>query len=377
MEDRRYWERQAQRVAWHYNLGWWWSGFLWVVIGLSVLCACAILWARQMDVPLRPVWLGAGSALLIGAIGAYFEARRRFFSKRDGLVRLDVRLGLNNRLISAWDGVGEFPPARKAAGGWRWRWGRTLLPLAGCALLNLAAMEIPIGKSTPVAKMEPPSTWTQVQSWVEQLDRSGLVDHKAVEELREKLDALKDRPESEWYSQSALEAGDNLREQTGDAIRALQRDLQNSSATLEAAQQMGAEMSPAEMKAAQQALDQARQGLELGKLPLNARTLADLKKADLSKMKTLSPEQMASLQKRLREGASVCKSCTGAGAGDKFMLALGSQNGGNGGVSRGPGTVPLRLNPLPTQLETSSTAALPDADLAHALPGEVVGLASG
>ncbi len=378
MDTHRYWNRQGRRVARHYNFGWWLSAFLRLSAGVCVVFACALLVLRQAAAGTDALWMAFGGALVLAAIAAYGWARRKFFTARDGLVRLDVHLGLHSRLAAAAAGVGEFPPVRAIDAGWAWRWSRLLAPIAACGLFVAAAAWIPVGREEPPrATMEPPSAWTQVASWVEQLAESGIVEPQAIEELRAKLESLRDRPEAEWYAQSSLEAGDSLREQTAAAIRALQRDLENSAVALEAARQADGRMSPAELKAARQSMDQALQGLELGRLPLDAKTLADLKKIDLSQIKSLTPEQLAKMQQRLKEGAQACRSTTAGMAGDGLMLAFLAGESSGAGVQRGPGSKPLDLNPRATELKTSATAALPGADMERALPGEVVGLASG
>ncbi|MGH8045977.1 MAG: hypothetical protein ACREKL_01915 [Chthoniobacterales bacterium] len=379
MDSQRYWKRQGGRVALRYNVGWWLAAFLNYSAAVCIVFACVLLILRQANVATQGAWIGLAVAIVLCALAAWLRNRRRFFTTEDGMVRLDVQLELNSRLTSAAAGVGEFPDASRAADGWRWRWLRMLAPVAGCTLFIAAAALIPIGRTQAAATVEPPSSWTQVESWVEQLEKSDVADKKTLEELREKLDSLKDRPTDEWYSQNSLEAGDNLRDQSRDAIRALQRDMQTAAMTLSAAEQFSEQMSAADMKSAQGGLDKALEGLELGKMPLNKELLEQLKKADLSKLKTLSPEQLAKMQKRLKEGAGVCKSCVGANEGDGYLMALYrvGQNPGNGAPTRGPGTVPLQLNPRETELNSKTTAGLNSTDLDSALPGDVVGMATG
>lgn len=377
MDARRYWNRQAGRVAWRYNAGWWLASFLNYSASACFVFACVLLVLRQSGMAPGLAWDGFGAALAICAIAAFLRNRGRFFTSRDAMVRLDVEMGLHSRLTAASSGVGDFPAVVPAADGWRWRWARVLVPVAGCALFVLAAAFIPVGTGRLAgATVEPPSSWTQVETWTEQLDRADLVDRKALEDLREKLDDLKNRPTDEWYSQNSLEAGDNLREQNRDAIRALERDLQSAAMALSAVEQFSEQMSDADMKAVQGAMDKALEGLEMGRMPLNRELLEKLKNADLSKLRTLSPEQMAELKRRLKEGIGVCKNCAGGEDGDELALAW-PMPGQSWSVDRGPGTVPLELNPQATQLDTKSTQALNGADMDRALPGDVVGLASG
>jgi hypothetical protein len=147
---------------------------------------------------------------------------------------------------------------------------------------------------------------------------------------------------------------------------------------LSAIEQFSDQMSAADLKAVQGGLDKALQGLEMGRMPLNSDLLKQLKNVDLSKVKMLSASQLKMMQDRLKKGMGVCQACMGGLDGEGSLMAfmqMGRQ--GPGAPTRGPGTVPLDLNPRATELNTKSTAGLNGADLERALPGDVIGQAGG
>jgi hypothetical protein len=362
----RYWRGRARGVALRHNIAWWLARFLPAAFAWSALTACVLLALRHMEISTRLPWIvfAVGVALLAGL--AWGRARRQFLSATAGLVRLDVRLRLNNRLTAASAGVGEFPERQPADDGLSWRWPRLLAVSGGAVVILFAAANIPVGRahSERVALEQPPA-WTEVAEWADELEKSEAVEPEAVQKLRDQLGDLSSQPEENWYAQSSLEAGDALREQTADSIAALQRNLQAASSALAAAE--GA--SQADAQALGQKLASAVEGLQMGNLPLRSEALAELKGLDPSKLRTLDPKRLAELRKGLGKGEKACAACLGPG-GKKLAGAV--PEAGNGGVDRGPGTAPLGLRDRPTDLHTQTTEALTGEDLSRALPGDVV-----
>ena len=67
--------------------------------------------------------------------GASVLTRRARLGERDGLVWLEARLGLHNRLSAAAEGVGEWPGAERYAPVFAWRGLRGATPIAFGPLL--------------------------------------------------------------------------------------------------------------------------------------------------------------------------------------------------------------------------------------------------
>jgi hypothetical protein len=374
---RAFWLRQAQITAWRHNAACWLDGFLPLAIGASVIFAGALLLLRQNGNASRDAWLIFGGALLLAGGVAFARKRQEFFSRRDGLVRLDVTLGLHNRLTSAFAGIGEYPAPRPVQDGLRWRWQRIVAPLAVCALSIAAAAFVPLAaQAERAAVIEQPVAWTQVESWIEQLEQSETIEPQSLQELREKLEDLRAQERERWYSHNSLEASESLRQQTEQSLQAMSRDLSAAAAALAALEQLQEQAPGPASEQMQEALKKALRGLELGSLSLDKELLAQLQDLDLSKLKQLTPEQAAALQRRLKEGAKACKACLKPGAGDKEADAL-LLAAAQGGISRGPGTVPLTASDTPTELHTEKTEAVENDDLSRALPGDVLGLGQG
>lgn len=365
-EAAAYWRRRARGVALRHNVAWWLARFLPAAFAWSAVIACVLLALRHMEISTRAPWIVFAVGLAILAGFAWGRGRRQYLSIADGLVRLDARLRLNNRLTAASAGVGEFPGRQPADDGLRWRWPRLLAVSGGAVAILVAAANVPVRRAHfERVAVEPPLAWTEVAEWAEELDKSDAVEPEAVRKLRDQLGDLSAQPEENWYAQSSLEAGDALREQTADSIAALQRNLQAASSALAAAE--GA--SPADAQALGQKLAAAVEGLQMGNLPLRSEALAELKGLDPAKLRALDPKRLAELRKCLGEGEKACAACLGPG-GEK--LAGGAVETGNGGVDRGPGAAPLGLRDRPTDLHTQTTEALADGDLSRALPGDVV-----
>ena len=376
-----FWRRQARLTALRYNAGWVLGTFLPLCLGASAVFACALLVVRENGREGITPWLCFALALLACLGFAVWRGRGRFFTVADALTRLDWHLGLHNRLSAASAGVGEFPAARPAPDGLAFHAPRIAVPLASAAALVFLAAWVPLSRRgatfTPTTA---PIAWNQTAQWVDALQKTDLLQQPSLEELKERLEELRQQPARDWYSQSSLEAGDNLRDQTGKSIESLQRDLQSALGDLEKMQNFSDQTSATESKEAHDNLAKALQGLEMGNLPLNRELLDSLKNADLANLKTLTPEQLEALKQRLKSGDGVCKACLHPGdkPGGQFAVAAFSVPGkprvpGPGGG----GTAPLYLNEKPTDLHGSATDAVSNGNLEHALPGDLMGVGQG
>jgi hypothetical protein len=380
-DAERFWRRRARVASIRYNFAAWLAVFLPIVFVQGAVASCAILFVRKADAPLQPVWIGCAGALAAAAIVAIALSRRKFFSVADALVRLDAVLHLHNRLTAAAAKIGEWPaPADTAHDGFRWNWLAIFTPLAGSALLVAAAASVPLGSKTfaPPHPAEQPVAWTQIESWLDKLEAKRLVEEQALEKLREQIEELKKQSAENWFTHSSLEAGDNLRQQMEQSLRELKRDLEKASAALAAAEQLGVQASPEDLKAVSDALQEALKGMELGNLPLDKDTLAKLKDLNPANLKQITPEQLKHLLEQMKDGAKICKLCLNPqadGEGIESGLAMGQD--GNGGVNRGPGSPPLTLKENPSDLGTTRTEKIAADELSHAAPGEALGVSKG
>ena len=129
------------------------------------------------------------------------------------------------------------------------------------ALVGTAAY-LPLSKRAPVfVPAVPPAAWAQAAKWIDSLQKSGLLQEPALAEVRERLEQLQRQPARDWYSQSSLEAGDSLRDQTAQSIDALQRDLRSTLGDLAAMQRFTDQTSASEIKGTSENLDNTLKGL--------------------------------------------------------------------------------------------------------------------
>jgi hypothetical protein len=329
-------------------------------------------------------WQIFWAVILLGAIACLSLSRKKFCSVRDALVRLDASLRLNNRLTSALDGVGDWPPElpENTPDGLRWRWQRILVPpLASVAILFFAAnVEITPDKANDLHHKEEPLAWTRVESELETLKKQDIVNEESILTMKEQVDELRKQSPEEWYSHSSLEASDNLQAKTNDAIRSLQRDMESVLNTLNAAEQNGDAMTNDQLQKLGAQFEQPMQGLELGTLPLNKDLLNQLKNIDPNQLRNLSKLQMDQLKQSLQKGITGCQACLTPGDDQQAaLIALMEQNQGQGasGHPGGGGPAELGLKPDQTNLNTKTNQQISNDDLSHAAAGDLVGVSKG
>ncbi len=375
-----FWLHRARREALRFNAGWWLQMFLPWVMGLGILACVGILVLRSSG--RSPAWIGgfvlAGG--LIGVVTALWRARKHFLTRAEALVRLDADLRLRNRLSSASQGIGDWPsPKADAALALRWHWPSLVWPPLASLALALAALVIPLPEGrahTPVAKAGPPA-WETTQEKLDALREDELARREAVEEFENSLDALRKQPSDQWFRHESLEASDHLQTQLDQAMADMQKNLEAALGALEASRQIEQSQLQALAQPLDAALREALQGMELGKLPLDDKMLAQLKTLDPSKIRQLSAEEWKALSEKMKKGIGTCSNglCQGEKAGENVLATLICE--GRGGISRGPGAAPMSLKEHETQLGTNKTEAVSNDDLSRAAVGDLMGLGTG
>ncbi|MCB1077990.1 MAG: hypothetical protein KDM64_09205, partial [Verrucomicrobiae bacterium] len=369
------WRSLARRIVRKVNVGWWLQRLSPLLILGSLIIAAAILILRSQAHPyLGSPWLpaGGGAALLAIVLGSWLLARRQFLKEKDGLVRLEDRLRLRNALTTAAQGIGQWPEApsdsRLAEAGWRMNWLRVLAPFAIAILAIAAAVLVPI--ATVEAARPPasePLAWAQMDDWMELLDEEDLIDDQAIEEVKEKIEELRQQPENEWFSHSSLEATDTLRQTLQQQIQGLGAELAIAERDLNALQNFGDQIGEETKEKLLNEYDQALQNLALSGLPLNPELMNALKGIDpkqlsQGQMNGMSAEQLQQLREALQKAAQACSQCNNPGQngeglpklceGDALAAFLKQCQGpGRGGITRGPGEAPLFLGDKETNLK--------------------------
>jgi len=405
-DKAKIWRGLARRTCLKFNLGWWLDRLTPILIGTGLVAAVTLMVLRSMQFALDPAWvaaIAAGAVAVICAI-AWAIARRRFIGEREALVQLESHLHLKNALTTADHGIADWPSPpqndqqAEVTTGLRWRWSMVLMPFGATALMVAAGLLVPV---TSIAKKEelPPSeplAREQVDKWLDKLEETEVIAQEAIEEYRDSLEELRQQDPGEWFSHASMEAGDSLRDALGRETQQMEADLSKIERNLNALQNFSQQIDEKTRSQLIEEYQNAVQGLELGKLPLNKEMLDALQSIDPSKLgdalSNLSEEQMQQLREQLKKGAQACKECQGGGSGlsemsDSEML-LGilrseqekkkGQGGGQGegpgtgGISRGRGDAPMAFGDE-KELNSGQLEAVTNMDLSRAAPGDVIG----
>ena len=312
--------------------------------------------------------VGASLAAAIGlaAAATAWWVRRQRLVERDGLVWLEARLGLHNRLSAASEGVGGWPGADLYAPVFAWRGWRVATPVAFSTALLLAALFVPLSapEAAAVVVPEPPASWRQTDDWIKSLQETRVAEQETVQPFAERLDRLRAQSSDDWYSESTLEAADSLRDQLRSEIRSLATDLDSVAGVLEtASSSAGAQgVDP-------KSLEAAARGLSSRSLRLRSDVLQKLREAGRAGQ-SLSPLDAGAVARSLRENAGFCRrTLRECREGDAHCFSVPGKGGG--GVQRGPGPAPLLLGEA-TTLQADRLEAVSNPDLRNASLGDVV-----
>ena len=399
------WRRLAVRTAMRVNVAWWLAVFCPLAVGVAAVACAVVLYLRSRAVVVEGPWAWAACAGLVSvaAMAAWLRARRRFLSVPDAMVRLESRLGLNNALSAAAVGVGHWPdlPAR-ADDGLRYDWRWTVVPLAGAFGLTALAFLIPV-KVEAAQRLEvpPPRAHEEIRAAIEEL--KDTAQEEALKQLEQQLDALEEKPASEWYQHSSLEAADNLLASMRQEAKRQGEQLDRSARSLTALTEFADKLEAGEQQRLAQEFADAAKRMAESPLGLNQQLAEALSKLDPSALKQLSPDAAKAMAQRLKEAAGKCRNCAGNGSGgsgqgagsdaqrelDRLLNGDGDGQGqgqgqgqgegdgqdgregaGRGGVQRGPGVAPLPMNRETKSLSGSRPEAVEGNDLTDSLPGD-------
>jgi hypothetical protein len=232
---------------------------------------------------------------------------------------------------------------------------------------------------------ERPQVLSQLESWVETIEREQLVEEQAVEELRKQFEELDKLGPDEWFKHSALEASDHLQEKTRQDLKELGRKLQETRELLAEAARMDAMTPPSQAKAWERDYQQALNALKAGGLPLDPSLLEKWGGMDPGQIRSMSEKDLENALERLKSGRGMCQNLAGGGELDEILAAMekgeagqGEAEGpGSGAPTRGPGTAPLSLKNEESRTEAGREGALTSQDLSRAAFGDVTGLTQG
>ena len=419
-----YWIHTARRLMRRLNAAWWGSYFVPGFLTASIILSVGILISRRNAFSLLPLGTLYAASLALFALGAWLFARKHFCSERDAFARLDQQLQLYNQLSTAKEGVGAWPEPEpvflKVALDKR----RLLIPVVAATMLLPASICIPVARESNSAPspVEQPLAWQQVEQAIARLEQTETFDSQVLSELREQLQSLQRQNKDKWFEQSSLEAGESLKENIATAVTKNQSALEALSEALDR-MQSGTASTGSELKALQSKMDSAVERLKESPAPPNDALLRDLERFTQSDLDKLTPEQRTEMKERVARGESILdqaadelnstgsdqnapgesqgqqpesggdqrraqsdlnrsngarKGKQGDGqsadkgeAQDSGTSSTDGQSGqgreaagqpGAGGISRGPGTAPLELNPRGQAVEPQTLKRITPAD---------------
>lgn len=387
---RKLWTRAARKVSRRINAGWWLACLTPIVILGTLLSATAIVCVRTFrdDGNDHSLWfgLGEGTVILLSVVAAYFFAKRRFIGEKEGLVRIEDRLLLNNALSSAANGVGRWPAFKEdrlRTSGLRWNWPVLLIPFLFAIGIVCGAIWIPVFEVNAAVKLPPgePSGWAQMEEWLGGLEEEELIDDSHVEEMREKIEELRSQPEDEWFSHSSMEATDTLRDSLGRDIKEFSSEMATLERDLNALQNHSSQLSEASREMLMKEYDEAMKNMALSSLGLNKELLKQLQSIDPKLLAQMQMGQMTKAQMdQLRKQLGKCSGKLGSmeglpklGANEDFdqWLAGMCDMPGSGRVSRGRADAPIFFGDE-SNLKTNHIETVKNSDLTNATPGDLL-----
>ncbi|MGB0991413.1 MAG: hypothetical protein ACPG32_02980 [Akkermansiaceae bacterium] len=395
MSEEQTWRAIAKNTARKINTGWWLQTLATPLLITALIIACAILIMRRELAALPWLYLSLGTlaALTATAACAWFAARRRFEKTSESLVRLDASMRLRNALTAADQGIAPWPPVPGIINdGTRWHWKRLAPPMIGSLLIILCGFLIPIqAKTTDTTAQQEPSAWNELDASLNQLHNQEIVQEEYLDEMRKKLEKLREQSPDDWFSHSSLEATDNLKQNHQSEQESLKNNLQRAERSLQNLQQNGSKMNPAHKQRLLNEFDQALQKMQQGNMKPNKELLEQLNKLDPQQLNQLTPEQLDQLRKNMRKHAQGLNQGgkgeqpgegnddwmnedgeDGDGEGDQDGDGEPKNRPGNGGIQRGPGAAPQVLGAAHDDTGTGKMEGLQSEDKRNALPGDLL-----
>ena len=397
------WNRQAATVARKINLAWWIETLSVPLVVIGLIGACVMLLVRREVPDSQPwvLWASAGGAVALLSGITWLVARQRFEKPEQSMVRIEASMRMRNALSAARAGVAPWPdmPPRVDAGV-DWAWQRVLVPPLAALAFLAAGLLIPVSARTagPGEHADEPQAWNSLEADLERLDQEPMIDETYIEEMKKKVEELREQKEEDWFSHSSLEATDTLAKEHNAQLEKMERELGRADKALSNLQKNANGMTAAEKDRLLNQFDQALQGLQNGALKPNQALMDQLKGLDPKALPQMNQEQLQQLKENMKKAGQACKdcqggNCEGGGQGDEWMDELldgqgkdgkgkegqdGDKEGaGKGGVDRGPGHADGVLGKEGDRLEIGKIEGVESKDMDQAMPGDMLNLQDG
>jgi len=370
--------REARRLKRRANLARWLGASLpimtWTLAGAAVV---ALAWRLSGGSSLA-IFSIFGGAIVLPLVVGWLMAGRSRFSVTDMLWQMDVDLGLDARLSSAANGVGEWPaPAPVDSVALRWRMEPFIRPLAlpciACLLSFYLPLPAPVGRS-PSAPIAEPSAWSSLDESLAAVEREKIAAPESIDAFRSALEELRSKPQSEWFDEGSLEATDRLKAGFNGGLERIGQNLAAAQAALTASRGLDPEAFAGARNELDRRFSEAGSGLASGSLALSPEGLRQLKAIDPQSVRKLSKAEWREARERMEQWSKTCSECSG---GKAIACSGASDPSTTGGVNRGPGVAPLNLAKDAPVVTPGARGELPSSDPASAVPTDLVGMAAG
>lgn len=386
-----YWLGRAHRLAFYVNFVWVIERIIPVVIIANLTASCGILILRRQLDWVEPVFYALLGIVALAAIILALVRRKNPFKVDDALLRLETALHLDNRLTMAQTANGTWPhpmPGEMSeASLYDLRWQRPLVAVMVSFSMLLAALWIPIGAAQPKSPLaEDPSlplSIGEVEVWIDQLEKADFIEDNALQDLKEAVADLKNRPSDEWFTSGALEAADHLRENTESAIEGLARNMQMVSALLSGAPGLPESLNAQTYELLEEAYRAALSEMQAGTLPISPELMQQFEQMNFSNLASIDPDQLKDLQNRSEQWANACQQMGGMTEAEKQQLAdyyesLCEGGEGNarrtmpGSIQRGRGDAEMSYSQYRSPDEVGVSEAVSNDDLRNAAINDTI-----
>ncbi|MEM9159943.1 MAG: hypothetical protein AAGB46_12935 [Verrucomicrobiota bacterium] len=369
-KEAKYWTKKAKGVARLVNFFWWLekSAPWWVLLNAVAICASLALkrWFGLGDA----FWISYG-ALFIGlAVFGFFRARPKYIGEQKAMARLESELGLNSRLTAVQAGLSEWPVEKEVRMGTFSVSGSRMLSSLGASFVLLAVGALwPVSESVAKerrAVTDGPEAWSELESWLDLVESTELIQEEALDRFEDKLNELKDQPNEEWFSEGSMEASDFLVSQSQDATMSFLQALETASF---AASRLNDGVGGRESKSQSKALDEALNELDLGTLPMREDLMKSLSELARNGQNQMDSEKMQELLDKMKDGAQACR--TGMGLPPFKPRELKPEDLRPGGTGEGEeGPTPLTVTDSSSPLLEGNAEGISNEDRSRSILGD-------
>lgn len=371
-ERRDEWTRVATRLCRRVNIGWWYQDLIVPLIILSLGAGAVVVASRRYEWEMGWYFWGGISVLALGLFAwAWSRSKGKRLDLQGAFVRLDVDLGLNNALSTAAAERGAWPPMDLAQPILSWRFGQLALPLFAALAFFSLGFVVPVAPVGVTVAANQPYSWSRLETEIADLAEKEVIQDEYVEEIKKRLEELRNQKAQEWFSAASLEATDSLQQAHSREATRLERDLLKMEKALR--KEVDPRATEEQRQQAQQQFQEALEGMRGGQMKANEGLLKKLAEAAEKGMQNLPADQLEALKKKLREMADQLGGNPGQGdqpgpEGDP------GEEPGQGDPQRGPGTFSQLYGDLSPDLKLKKFEHLDAQGSDDQAPGDLLKL---